>query len=169
MAKQGSMDAVAGALTVPLTSLDPTPEDSRVVKRALTYDSSREDAQCPFFREKDLAAEAPDGHAPADPAPKEPAQAIDRAPQEPAQAIDQAPCEPDRRSAPRASAADSVEPRGPTAHRTPVKKKSKSHQGSPPESSTPPSSTPPCKPKKAAGKSPSYWRIFVCKRCVVYT
>ena len=168
------MDAVAGALAVPLTSLDPGPKDG--VNRTLTYDSSVEDAQCPYFREKDITGA--DRHAPADPAPEEPARTIDPAPKGPAdpapkevaRTIDQAPRGPPADRAPKEGAPTMDRaPKGPERagpQRTPVKKKSKSHQGSPPESSTPPSTPPPTKPNKKCGKSPTYWRIFVCKRCV---
>ena len=47
------MDAVPGAMSVPLRSLPH--EKSRAVNRSLTYDSALEDAQCPYMREKDMA------------------------------------------------------------------------------------------------------------------
>ncbi|OLP73244.1 hypothetical protein AK812_SmicGene47591, partial [Symbiodinium microadriaticum] len=102
------MDAVAGALAVPLTSLDPGPKDG--VNRTLTYDSSVEDAQCPYFREKDITGA--DRHAPADPAPEEPARTIDPAPKGPAdpapkevaRTIDQAPRGPPADRAPKEGA-----------------------------------------------------------------
>ena len=138
------MDAVPGAMSVPLRSLPH--EKSRAVNRSLTYDSALEDAQCPYMREKDMApsrATEPAEATTPEPKPSGPAQAMAPAPTE----ATAGPAEPARRH-----------------DRTPVKKHTtKSNLASPPQSSTPPSSsTPPTKKKPKSAKSPTYWKIFVC-------